>query len=164
MNNDIVKKLIELACNNPNENEANAAARKVCRMIKEDNFSILNGSVFTPPRPQPQAPRGPSMEDILRDMQRKAAEAAAREHERVRNANAAWERAEAERREKARKQQAARDKYRDTGYTNATTRNVKCSICGKDKSTLYQGPVEKFMCAVCKFERDKQQRHAGYRK
>lgn len=40
MNLDLIKKLTRLANNNPNDNEANLAARKVCRMLEESNWSL----------------------------------------------------------------------------------------------------------------------------
>lgn len=43
MNLETLKKLVALANKNPNENEANSAARRVCRMLEEGNFQ-LNGS------------------------------------------------------------------------------------------------------------------------
>lgn len=40
---DRLKALIRLANNNPDENEANLAARKVCKVLAENNFSLLEG-------------------------------------------------------------------------------------------------------------------------
>jgi len=42
MNLDLLKKLTRLANNNPNDNEANLAARKVCKMLEEGNWSLNN--------------------------------------------------------------------------------------------------------------------------
>lgn len=44
MNLDLLKKLTRLANNNPNDNEANLAARKVCRMLEECSFTLNNGN------------------------------------------------------------------------------------------------------------------------
>lgn len=41
MNLDRLKALIRLANNNPNEHEANLAARKACKLIAEKDFAIL---------------------------------------------------------------------------------------------------------------------------
>lgn len=38
MDIDLLKKLIRLANNNPNENEANSAARKVCDLLKDEDW------------------------------------------------------------------------------------------------------------------------------
>lgn len=40
MNLDLIKKLTRLANNNPNDHEANSAARRVCRMLEEGNFNF----------------------------------------------------------------------------------------------------------------------------
>lgn len=40
MNIELLKKLTRLANNNPNENEANLAARKVCKMLEESDFKL----------------------------------------------------------------------------------------------------------------------------
>lgn len=44
MNLDRLKALIRLANNNPSENEANTAARRVCQELAKDDFRILNGT------------------------------------------------------------------------------------------------------------------------
>lgn len=40
MNLDLLKKLTRLANNNPNDNEANLAARRVCKMLEEGDWSL----------------------------------------------------------------------------------------------------------------------------
>jgi hypothetical protein len=49
MNKDLIVKLAKLANNNPNDNEANAAARKVCRLLAESNFDF-GSSITIPPK------------------------------------------------------------------------------------------------------------------
>lgn len=39
---ELLKKLVKLANNNPNEHEANSAARRVCKILEEHNFSFDN--------------------------------------------------------------------------------------------------------------------------
>lgn len=61
---DILMKLIALANNNPNDNEANLAARKVCKAIGEGKFTITEGIQrtkepdfkSTPPNTRPRQP------------------------------------------------------------------------------------------------------------
>lgn len=48
MNLDLIIKLVKLANNNPNENESNLAARKVCKLIAEGNYKF---SIDAPPIP-----------------------------------------------------------------------------------------------------------------
>ncbi len=40
MNLDLLKKLTKLANHNPNDHEANSAARRVCKMLEECNFTL----------------------------------------------------------------------------------------------------------------------------
>lgn len=47
MNLDLLIKLVKLANNNPSENEANLAARKVCRIIAEGNYKFIADSKTT---------------------------------------------------------------------------------------------------------------------
>ena len=56
MNLDLLIKLVKLANNNPNDNEANLAARKVCKMIAEGNYNF--GQVKKASDKIPNAPRG----------------------------------------------------------------------------------------------------------
>lgn len=42
MNLDLLKKLTKLANHNPNENESNLAARKVCKMLEECDWNLNN--------------------------------------------------------------------------------------------------------------------------
>lgn len=73
MNLDLLIKLVKLANNNPNENEANLAARRVCQMIEKANYKFINNQPTNsvnyssewvhPPNP-PYSP----MDDLIRDM------------------------------------------------------------------------------------------------
>src|SRR5688572_7856116 len=51
MEKDKLIKLIKLANNNPSEGEANAAARKVCRLLAESDFNWLKDSPTTIKKP-----------------------------------------------------------------------------------------------------------------
>jgi len=71
MNHDLIIKLAKLANNNPNENEANLAARKVCKLLAEANFNFGTNTQYTPPPP----PKNRDMRDdafweIFQRMQR----------------------------------------------------------------------------------------------
>lgn len=47
MNLELIIKLAKLANNNPNDNEANAASRKVCRLIEEGKFQFSQNGTRT---------------------------------------------------------------------------------------------------------------------
>ena len=66
MNLELLKKLVKLANNNPNDNEANSAARRVCKMIEDGKFNFVGDKQ----EPQPGNPF--DLNDIFRqyrDMQ-----------------------------------------------------------------------------------------------
>src|SRR5215831_9723714 len=77
MNFDLITKLAKLANNNPNENEANAAARKVCKLLAEANFKFEKDIVPSPNQQQSQQQNPNSydpyqdLQDILRDIGRR---------------------------------------------------------------------------------------------
>ena len=97
-----LKSIIRLANNNPNENEANLAARKACKILAENDFATLSGrssynpseasagtnSGQTKPKGRPAPNREPeqSVNDIFEEMFRaqRAAEAKRREKEKQR--------------------------------------------------------------------------------
>jgi hypothetical protein len=54
VNKDKLIKLIKLANNNPNDHEANLAARRVCQALAEDKFAALNSSVISHSNPSSQ--------------------------------------------------------------------------------------------------------------
>lgn len=60
MNITLIVKLAKLANNNPNDNEANLAARKVCRLIEEGGF------VFKEPNLPPVVKRDITYDDLYR--------------------------------------------------------------------------------------------------
>src|ERR1700749_5093983 len=69
MSKDLLIKLVKLANNNPNEHEANLAARRAVKMIAENNFEIIGGDpsvkkkTTIPPR---QSPPGHTYADVKR--------------------------------------------------------------------------------------------------
>jgi hypothetical protein len=116
-----LKSIIRLANNNPNENEANLAARKACKILAEDNFKFLNPQPATTwndvkrstePgfRSPPTGKRAydPIWEDMLRRGREQRVEAekaarAARDAERIRQ-------------EQVRKEQAKREEENKKAY------------------------------------------------
>jgi hypothetical protein len=56
MNYDLITKLAKLANNNPNEHEANLAARKVCKLLAEGKFTFTNWSPEPKKNPVQQQP------------------------------------------------------------------------------------------------------------
>lgn len=83
INLDLLKKLTRLANHNPNEHEANSAARRVCQMLEGGGFSLGQTQPQPSAQPRPSSYRQPDwyemvMEQIRKQEQReKAARAAA---------------------------------------------------------------------------------------
>jgi hypothetical protein len=48
MNLDLLKKLIKLANHNPNEHEANSAARRACKLLEDFKFQEPSSTGFLP--------------------------------------------------------------------------------------------------------------------
>lgn len=143
MNLELLKKLVRLANNNPNEHEANAASRRACKMIAENDFAIFKNSVEnlqdqytvrTPPqtyadvrrsaepefKSKPQETsyaKGPFDSDAFRDLFNRA----------TRNPF-----------------------YRSSSYWEAGDyRNIKCRVCHKYKDTEFVEKESEFMCSEC---------------
>lgn len=70
MDTDKIQKLIRLANNNPNEHEANLAARKVCKMLADYRFNGVNSSKATPP-PNTTTPYQ-DLYDLMQKMRKKS--------------------------------------------------------------------------------------------
>jgi len=157
MNLDLLKKLVKLANNNPNDNEANLAARRVCKML--DNYQFDNGSIlygqskvnYTPPRtaadkvnvkPDPVKEQWPwtsygfdsayNFEDVIRKMK-----------------ETIW------REEQRREQEFKGGQYYSVMYNEYapnpnTKRNLKCYRCGETKPTRFRGIPEAWVCMECR--------------
>lgn len=74
---DLIQKLIRLANNNPNENEANSAARRVCRMLENYKFSE---SITTQRSSQPASEQNPNGRNPFEEIFRKAREQRTQEY------------------------------------------------------------------------------------
>lgn len=46
---DLLKKLVKLANHNPNEHEANMAARRACKMLEESKFDLTPDHIRVKP-------------------------------------------------------------------------------------------------------------------
>ena len=145
MNIDLLKKLTKLANNNPNENEANLAARKVCKMLEEGNWS-LSEAPKTPVN-KPIYHRSDPFVD-LQEMIRRAAEQDAKRRE---------------------QQKQERDKYysreyndpewghpfwgrekQSSAYSKSEKKSKICTRCNQPRETAYIGNL--YVCDVCRWD------------
>jgi len=142
-----LKAIIRLANNNPNDNEANLAARKACKILAEDDFRALN-----------QANTITSWKDIKRSTEpawrsepygaQGSPEARAYQEDWFRKWNAYWSNAE---KEPTQDKTAWDGEVRYNPFVDKPkkeSRTKKCSRCGVEVST-FRFKEEPFVCTVC---------------
>lgn len=175
MNFDLIKKLIKLANNNPNDNEANLAARKVCKLLADYAF----GAATEAPRNRPTPPNAgptrsnpftgnPFSADFIEEMLRQNREAAARE--RARDARRQEYDAETYQRREYERARRYQSSVWDIPYTAANPpprqeprpdkRSLACTKCGKVKLTAYVGNL--YVCNECQWTDYQQQREPSW--
>lgn len=136
VNLDKLKKLVELASNNPDENEANSAARKVCKMLKEDGFKCFTPSSNGPSFNRQESPWS-NFDDILENMRR-----------------ASWTRQYT--RTNQYRPQPEDDGPFNWGYDTREGKKEKkseereCSKCGV-KIKTFRVKEQPFICGICKW-------------
>lgn len=167
MNYDLITKLAKLANNNPNENEANLAARKVCKLLAEGKFEFVvwpikkeqqtyqpKQDTYTPPVYKSASnPRPPHRfwEDFFDDRKRNYWDGFGRE---PRNYDIP-------------KDPPKQEPFKGTSYdyviydespTSNEKRSLKCKICGHFKVTRFRGLADNWECMECRgsaYERKK---------
>jgi len=189
MNLDLLKKLVRLANNNPNENEANLAARKACKLLEEADFSTA--PPVTPQRPaSTYGQSSPTGRDPFKDIF----------DEMFRNATTGWKPSEAQerfwrggsagggksnrnpseddirreneriRREEQRfREQRNKENYYYKGpwmdepreYKHAQERELSCSKCTLKIWTKFVGDEKTYVCNVCQWNKFNEERETG---
>lgn len=156
-----LKSIIRLANNNPNDNEANLAARKACKILAENDFVIFKQTRTAADKFR-SASSSTSNSGIWADVKRstepqwksyeaqKSAEARAYQEEWFRRWDSYWKESEKD----PVKGNTSWNTYRYTGADSnfknkkkkSTTR--KCTKCGLEVST-FRIKEEPFVCNVC---------------
>ena len=176
MDTNLIIKLIKLANNNPNDNEANLAARKVCKMLTDYKFpapavmdkdSLLNdifqaskrqeayykgqNSWYTPGRPPP---------GNTREAKQGEKETASKPHADNPNADPFREYREKwagikytdeffdEAYEEFMKSKWKKEE--SNPYAENIKRNLKCKTCGHTKATRFRGSSDNWVCMECR--------------
>lgn len=161
---DLLKKLTALANNNPNEHEANLAARRVCKMLAESKFDLRDDPVIPKSTSsQPGTWTGFSTPDRPSDFDVFYEYMFGGKHRRWAPPNnpPQPEYGKADGSGKSTKQEpfksyrpsAAQESYFD-GFSKAKRgekRELKCKICGKTAHTRFVGPPEVFECNDCQW-------------
>lgn len=134
MNIELLIKLVKLANHNPNDNEANSAARRVCKLIEEGKFKFTNTVIEPPKQPIQNPVQNPSPyrtpADILNDL--------------------------------FNRQQKAYQQYADTVFNSPYVYSrtsqpkpkteLKCTQCGIMVKTGFIGVPATFICGNCTWD------------
>lgn len=148
MNIDLLIKLVKLANNNPNENEANLAARKVCKLIEESKFNFSGQNNHQQQNQQKQSTRPPNwktpyynpFDEWFKDMYNEKAKS----YEQYQSTGD-WYKNPPPSDAKARYNEPIRPSQQQD------KRNLKCKTCGHTKSTSFVGLPEVFECNNCQW-------------
>jgi len=166
MNLKLLEKLVKLANNNPNDNEANLAARKACKMITEGNFiytpDVPKQEERQPPYKSPYNAPGFSGVDwgggfdwyseFVRQAQRtyqqyggqdrsQWSQTGQQQQQRQRQYEREWE------------QRYAREYPSQEPKPKRDKREMKCNQCGGTFQTTFVGPEFNFTCGNCQWTR-----------
>lgn len=144
MNVDLIIKLARLANENPNENEANLAARKVCSLLKSAGYKFSNVTNPTKSKrgePEKQEPVWTSShyEDWVRAVF----------DQNFYNRQTNYKR-------------KTRGSWFDETYQTKPPRDervLNCTVCHKDVHTIFVGSPESYVCGPCQwdtYEKDKE--------
>lgn len=124
MNLELLIKLVKLANNNPNEHEANFAARKACKLIEESKFVFNNTQ---------QEIKRPNIADIMKEYVKSRNQRPTPKYKEYwyvqfdENYYVKWERA-----------------------AKKIKRKLKCKTCKQEKETSFVGLPGLFECIDCR--------------
>lgn len=136
MNLDLLKKLIRLANNNPNDNEANSAARRVCKMLEEDNFKCFK-IMYLKEELKIDPVGNVPYDSIINDLRKKAAQQQKEGSWTGFNWDPKYETPE----------------YKQTSSTaDKPKKTLKCTRCGNMVETKFVGPSQIYVCNVCQWK------------
>lgn len=155
---DLLKKLTRLANNNPNENEANLAARRVCKILEESNFSL--SEAYTNPKPPSSKPNYSHVNNPVNynswvyDWFRDSNEKRYKQY-----AEGSWDSSQwTDKDRKTSEQAKPKEPFKESNYyayepikQKKEKRTLKCSKCGKMQETLFVGLEDVYECNNCQW-------------
>jgi len=150
MNIELIKKLIKLANNNPNEHEANLAARKACHLIEEGKFDFGMNKKEPGQTKKPEPNRSNSSivyEDLLKTYQDMFRERGFRSH--WRDEPFAWER---DFREPYGYKPSWEKSEPERERQQKPKKILECKTCGFRKETTFRGLESIYICNECLWE------------
>lgn len=144
MNYKLIEKLAKLANNNPNEHEANLAARKVCQLLAEADFKFIKEELSSP-----NIESNITYKDVFEMMQK------------MRKNQSEYTNPFKSGQYQPFTKGPSPHTYnqKDEKYYNRRTergfgteiKNIKCKKCKKIKLTLFTGLPDFFECNECKW-------------
>lgn len=151
----LLEKLVRLANNNPNEHEANLAARRACKLIEDGKFQFNQ----IPPTSSQSPPL--TYNDIRRSTEpfwrstKPPSYPGYKFYDEARDVTPDWwkilEEIENQRR-KQREKTAEQYRYEPFSERKAREkRKLKCKTCNQEKETLFIGLSEFFECNECQW-------------
>jgi ribosomal protein S27AE len=159
MNLDLLIKLVKLANNNPNENEANLAARKVCKLIEEGKYQFSPNSVVN------KSPQRPGSQPVSNPYSNPGYGSPFEEFFRQGGFKNMWQESERQRDfhneqyKRSQQEQRPRQDAHNYGYDfyskpeeprKKPSRNRECSKCGYAVNT--SNMKDPFVCSVCQWK------------
>lgn len=131
---ELLKKLVKLANNNPNEYEANSAARRVCKILEENKFELTTIYNDINKNKKSEFKSGQYASGIYNEVfNRMRQEYESHYYDNLRYGK--WDFSETENRPKT------------------TKRILKCNTCGQEKETIFLGYSELFECNDCQWSK-----------
>jgi hypothetical protein len=177
MNLPLLIKLVKLANNNPNDNEANSAARRVCKMIAEanyiftsDSYNAIYGGARAPgknvvnnPPPVYKSASNPTynpFEELFKGVNRESYKNGSWRFENNPFKDSTYKGVDWGKQPFTPPSQNVKDyTYPGPEYDPITgkkkekpRRILKCKICKKEVNTIFQGLEELFECNTCIWE------------
>ena len=134
MNKELFIKLVKLANHNSNENEANLAARKACKLIESNNFE------FTKEIKQSNLNSKTVRENVYKTQSYYNSKSDAYD----------WINDWINKNQQPFYSNPFKEKSK-TQEKQKNKRKLKCKNCNKEKETIFQGPEDLFECNECQW-------------
>jgi len=157
---ELLIKLVKLANNNPNDNEANFAARRVCKMIAEADYKFINNNPTNFKSASNPSTGFNPFEEIIRNMRnQRTPYNSYNPYENTRKNpytqpeptkqpfyEGMWANESKERAYPINEYDPITGKRKDK-----SKRNLRCIECGHVKETIFQGLPDGFVCNDCQW-------------
>lgn len=147
MNLELLIKLVKLANNNPNDNEANSAARRVCKMIAEADYKFINNNPTNFKSTSNPSTGFNPFEEIIRNMRnQRTPYNSYNSPTKQPFYSGLWANESKERDYPINEYDPITGKRKEK-----PKRNLMCNTCNKSFDTIFQGLESLFICNDCQW-------------